>query len=153
MGGGGASRGPWPDDAVFLTESHEGTQTLELCGKHAASERCQSIVAAALIVCIAGPTARLVDELVVLEAADRAIETSRLERNVSAGVREHILSDAIPMSLTSGEHREDEYFDRFEREQRLWCRAIDHASSRRGYRQNAYMCLTVTRPRWFNREF
>src|SRR5262245_32067212 len=39
-----------------------------------------------------------------------------------------------PMSLTGGEHGENEYFDRFEREQqRLWCWAIGHEGRGSGF--------------------
>jgi hypothetical protein len=128
---GGASRGPWVDDSTFLAESHECAQTLELCGKHTASEWRQAIVAAALVVAVVAPAARLVDQLVVLEAADGAIEISRLERDLAVRVRENILPDSVAVSLTGGEHREDDDFDGFEREQRLWGRAIGHDSSGR----------------------
>jgi len=132
--GGGASRRPWADDAAFLTESHERAQTLELRGKNAPSEGREAIVAAALVVGVVATAARFVDELVVLEAADRTIEVSRLERDLAVRVRENILPDSVAVSLAGGEHREDDDFDRFEREQRLWRRAIGHDSSGRGYR-------------------
>jgi hypothetical protein len=111
-----ASCRPWADDAAFLTEPHECTQTLELRGKYAPSEGRQAIVAAALVVGVVATAARFVDELVVLEAPDRAVEISRLERDLAARVSENILSDSITMPLAGGEHREDDCFDGLERE-------------------------------------
>src|SRR5262245_9676364 len=83
------------DDSTRFAESDEIAQALELSGEHLPAERRQPVVPPSLVIGLDGwTTPRLVDESVLLEASDGAVEITRLELDTAAGVLEDVLSDA-----------------------------------------------------------
>jgi hypothetical protein len=111
------SRAGRREHAMRLGETHEIAKPPHLRSKDAASKGSEPIIDAPRVIAGPGRTRRRLDELIVLEPPDVAIQASGLELEAAATVLENVLTYAIPVAISAGEHREDQRVNGAEREE------------------------------------
>src|ERR1041384_2833298 len=104
------------EDPLPLPEPHQRPEPRALGGPHPPAEWREAVVDPALVL-LSGGRLRLGHEPGVGEPADVAVEAPGLERDLSAGVVEDVLAEAVAVAAAAGEHGEEERLHRAEGEE------------------------------------